>query len=110
MKRIYCLMVTLLLVVCASAQTKVTGTVYEEAGVDQMKCYVQFQCRCIRHRHFELLTCKLPRIFLKVNVGKERSADQCGNSSHWDFSGGKQCSGNQICQYHKDTAEHSCRR
>ncbi len=33
MKRIYCLMVTLLLVVCASAQTKVTGTVYEEAGV-----------------------------------------------------------------------------
>ena len=33
MKRIYCLMVTLLLVVCASAQTKVTGTVYEEAGL-----------------------------------------------------------------------------
>ena len=33
MKRIYCLMATLLLVVCASAQTKVTGTVYEEAGV-----------------------------------------------------------------------------
>ena len=33
MKRIYCLMVTLLLVGCASAQTKVTGTVYEEAGV-----------------------------------------------------------------------------
>ncbi len=33
MKRIYCLMVTLLLVVCASAQTKVTGTVYEEAGI-----------------------------------------------------------------------------
>ena len=33
MKRIYCLMVTLLLVVCASAQTKVTGIVYEEAGI-----------------------------------------------------------------------------
>ena len=33
MKRIYCLMIASLLVVCAMAQTKVTGTVYEEAGV-----------------------------------------------------------------------------
>ena len=33
MKRIYCLMISSLLVVCAMAQTKVTGTVYEEAGV-----------------------------------------------------------------------------
>ena len=33
MKRIYCLMITMLLVVCAYAQTKVTGTVYEETGM-----------------------------------------------------------------------------
>ncbi len=33
MKRIYCLMIASLLVVCAMAQTKVTGTVYEEAGI-----------------------------------------------------------------------------
>ena len=33
MKRIYCLMMTMLLVVCAYAQTKVTGTVYEETGI-----------------------------------------------------------------------------
>ena len=33
MKRFYCLMMTLLLVVGAYAQTKVTGTVYEETGV-----------------------------------------------------------------------------
>lgn len=33
MKRIYCLMMTMLLVVGAYAQTKVTGTVYEETGI-----------------------------------------------------------------------------
>ena len=33
MKRIYCLMMTMLLVVCAWAQTRVTGVVYEEAGL-----------------------------------------------------------------------------
>ena len=33
MKRFYCLMMTLLLVVGAYAQTKVTGTVYEETGI-----------------------------------------------------------------------------
>ena len=33
MKRIYCLLMTLILAVGAMAQTKVTGTVYEEAGV-----------------------------------------------------------------------------
>jgi hypothetical protein len=33
MKRIYCLMVTLLLVVGVMAQTDVTGTVYEEPGL-----------------------------------------------------------------------------
>ena len=33
MRRFYCLLITLSLVVCAVAQTKVTGTVLEEAGV-----------------------------------------------------------------------------
>ena len=33
MKRIYCLLMTLIFAVCAMAQTHVTGTVYEEAGI-----------------------------------------------------------------------------
>ena len=33
MKRFYCLIITMLLFVCASAQTKVTGVVYEEPGM-----------------------------------------------------------------------------
>ena len=33
MKKVYCLLITLALAVCAVAQTKVTGTVYEEGGI-----------------------------------------------------------------------------